>query len=144
MLMSTETDVSPESRPCPCTSGKQYDDCCQPFLSGKARPESAEALMRSRYSAYAMGEIEYLLKTIPLIDRKHFDMRAAKEWSQQSEWTGLEILSTKESANGTKATIEFKAKFKVNDEEHVHAERAYFEKTQGRWFFLDGKLLEDK
>ncbi len=133
-----------EDKLCPCTSSKTYMLCCMPFISGKERPRDAESLMRSRYTAYALGEIEYLLKTIPLIERKKFDMRAAKTWSEESEWTGLEILSKKESSDGTKATIEFKAKFKIKDEEHIHAERAYFGKTAGRWFFLDGKILEDK
>lgn len=143
--MSTETssDNQKTNQSCPCTSGSDYAACCGPFHKGTARPQTAEALMRSRYSAYALGEIEYLLKTIPLLERKNFDMRAAKQWSMGSEWTGLDILSTKESNDGTKATIEFKAKFKIGEEEHIHAERAYFEKAQGRWFFLDGKILED-
>ncbi len=140
--MNTETNSSTENKPCPCSSTKLYADCCGLYHSGKERPGSAEALMRSRYSAYATGEIEYLLKTIPLIERRNFDIKAAKQWSEESEWTGLEILSSKESKDGKRTTIEFKAKFKIKDEEHVHAERAYFEKTQGRWFFLDGKLLE--
>jgi SEC-C motif domain protein len=143
-MSANENDKDLNSMNCPCTSGKQYLECCGIYHQGKDRPPTAEALMRSRYSAYAVGEIEYLLKTIPLLERKHFDLKAAKQWSSESEWTGLEILSTKESSDGTKATIEFKARFKVQEEEHEHAERAYFQKTQGRWFFLDGKILESK
>lgn len=142
--MENSQSVIEEDKACPCTSGKIFSECCGPFLAGKAHAPSAEALMRSRYTAYASGKVEYLLKTIPLLERKGFDLRAAKQWSESSDWTGLDILSTKESNDGTKATVEFSAKFKINDEEHTHSERAYFQKTQGRWFFLDGKILENK
>ena len=51
------------SRPCPCTSKKPYDRCCGPFHGGTAAPETAEQLMRSRFSAYALGKVDYLIAT---------------------------------------------------------------------------------
>ncbi|HMO16777.1 MAG TPA: YchJ family metal-binding protein [Oligoflexia bacterium] len=141
-IKDDSTTVETES--CPCSSGLCYDSCCKPYHKGIKHAPSAEALMRARYSAYALGEMDYLLKSIPLIERKRFDIRDARAWSSQSEWLGLEVISTKESSNGQKATVEFKAKFKAGENEHTHHERAYFEKTAGRWFFLDGKILEAK
>lgn len=129
---------------CPCSSNKPYTECCEPFIQGKAHAPTAETLMRSRYTAYALGEIEYLPKTLPLLDRKNFDRRGAKEWSKQGEWIGLEILKSEETHNGTKGKVEFKAKFKIGEEELEHHEISRFEKQMGRWFLLDGKIIENE
>ena len=61
------------SSPCPCYSNKSYGDCCEPFHKKALHAPTAEALMRARYSAYALGEIDYLIITLPLMDRKNFD-----------------------------------------------------------------------
>lgn len=130
------------SSPCPCYSDKSYGECCEPFHKKALHAPTAEALMRARYSAYALGEIDYLIITLPLMDRKNFDRKSAKLWSEQSEWQGLEILSSKESTNGDKATVEFVAKYKIQDEEIKHHEIGKFQKSGDRWFFLDGKVVE--
>jgi len=130
------------SSPCPCHSKKSYGECCEPFHKKSLHAPTAEALMRARYSAYALGEIDYLIITLPLMDRKNFDRKSALLWSEQSEWQGLEILSSKESSTGDKATVEFIAKYKIQDEEIKHHEIGKFQKASGRWFFLDGKVVE--
>ena len=127
---------------CPCTSGEKYQSCCGQYISTKVHPPTAEALMRSRYTAYAIGEIEYLPRTLPLLDRKNFDRRGAKQWSEQAKWLGLEVISVKEMNQGTKATVEFKAKFQIGDEELEHHEISRFEKQMDRWFLIDGKIIE--
>lgn len=127
---------------CPCNEEKKYNECCFRYHSGSENAPNAETLMRARYSAYALSNIDFLIKTIPLLQRKTFDRKSTKDWSSNSTWLGLEILSFKESHGGNKATVEFKAQYRVGDEEHVHHELSKFEKTHGRWFFVDGKLLE--
>ncbi len=129
---------------CPCNPEKSYEECCKPFHEGKEHAPSAEALMRARYSAYALGEIDYLLRSIPLIERKKFDRRSAKQWSQSADWKGLEICSVDEKAQGTRAKIEFIARFEHDGEEHKHHEVGSFEKVRDRWFFLDGKVVEEE
>lgn len=119
-------------------------DCCGKYIKGGAYPTDAESLMRSRYSAYALGEIDYLPKTLPLLDRKNFDYKGAKEWSKQAEWLGLDIISSKVNVPDKKATVEFKARFKINDKELSHHEISSFEKQMGRWFLIDGKIIEEK
>jgi SEC-C motif-containing protein len=99
--------------------------------------------MRSRYAAYAVGEIEYLVRTIPLTERKGFDRRSAKEWSQSAEWLGLEILSTKDNLDGKRATVEFAASFKQGDQTFRHHEISRFERIQDRWFYLDGEVVPE-
>jgi SEC-C motif-containing protein len=133
--------ISSESL-CPCTSGKLFGICCGVYILGNSYPDTAEKLMRSRYTAYALGEIEYLPKTLPLLDRKNFDRRGAKEWSAQSEWLGLEVLNSEEYNGGKQAKVEFKAKFKIKDQELEHHEISRFEKQMGRWFLIDGKIIE--
>ena len=63
---------------CPCGSGKDFDQCCGPYLSGRAEPPTAEALMRSRYVAYTRGDIDYIGRTTA--PGKPFDAGAARAW----------------------------------------------------------------
>lgn len=131
--------------PCPCGSDTSYAECCEPFHKEESLAPDAKTLMRSRYSAYVLGNIDYLAKTIPMLQRKSFDRRSAKEWSQGSEWLGLEILSTTAGeAQDSTGTVEFKARFKREGIEYCHHERAYFKKTGKRWLFIDGKILSDE
>ena len=97
---------------CPCRSGRPFDSCCGPFLSGAAVAPTAEALMRSRYTAFATGVIDYLERTLVPEARPGFDRRDAAEWSRTSTWTGLEIVSTHAGgANESEGFVEFVAHF---------------------------------
>ena len=62
-----------ENEVCPCGSSKSYSQCCEPFLTGKVNPATAEALMRSRYTAFAKGEIGYIKTTLAPESRGDFD-----------------------------------------------------------------------
>src|SRR5205814_5323664 len=84
----------PES--CPCGSNKAFADCCEPLMAQARRAETPEELMRSRYSAYVVGDIDYLVRSSHPKARKDFDTQAAKQWSQQSEWMGLKTLGTQQ------------------------------------------------
>ena len=127
---------------CPCASGKPFGDCCEPYLLDRARPATAVALMRSRYSAYAMGAINYLYQTSSARVRKEFDVEGSEKWAKSAEWTGIEILNT--SGGGeqdTAGVIEFVAHYKVKESDFNHHERAEFEKHDGVWVFMDGKII---
>lgn len=127
---------------CPCKSGETYEACCEPYLTGAERAPTAEALMRSRYTAYAKGEIDYLAKTLGLLQRRGFDRRSARQWSEQAEWLGLEIVSASGGPGDKTGKVEFIARFKQQGEEHRHHEISRFEFQQGRWLYVDGKILE--
>jgi SEC-C motif domain protein len=75
--------------PCPCGSGRPFDDCCGPHLSGQTIPPTAEALMRSRYSAFAVGQADYLRATWHPTTRP-----ATLTLEPGMRWLGLKILST--------------------------------------------------
>ena len=62
--------------PCPCGSEKEYAECCQPLIKGERSADTAEALMRSRYTAYALQDIDYLESTLHGAELRDFDKDA--------------------------------------------------------------------
>lgn len=131
---------------CPCGSGQKYKECCEPFLKGSAFPETAEQLMRSRYCAYTLVDVDYLKKTLAPESRTDFDAANTKTWAEQSQWKGLSILSTeKGTAVDKKGTVEFVAKFEQNGQVIEHHEVSQFRKNdKGQWFFVDGEAHTHK
>lgn len=127
---------------CPCASGRDYQDCCEPFLLGHARPATATALMRSRYTAYALSDIDYLFKTSGARVRKEFDAESSRKWADSAEWIGLEILAEE---GGTESddtgVVEFMAHYKIKDSVFNHHERAHFARQNDIWTFMDGKII---
>ena len=122
---------------CLCGSGLTYQQCCQPLHTGHAYALTAEALMRSRFTAYAMHNEVYLLDTWDLSTRP-----ATVDFSKDTgEWTRLEIISTKKgSEKDSKGIVEFKAYFTTEGEQRVMSEISRFVKKQDHWFYLDGKV----
>jgi SEC-C motif-containing protein len=75
---------------CPCGSGRSYAECCEPYITGKEKAPTAEALMRSRYSAYVEHEIDYIINTCHRGGGKaDIDYKSTSDWSGQSKWLGL-------------------------------------------------------
>lgn len=122
---------------CPCGSGLAFAACCQPFIEGKALPAQAEQLMRSRYVAYVVGDIDYLSRTTDPQCLRDFDAAGALLWSQEATFSGLEIVRAEEE--GAKGTVEFKASYERGGEALVHHEVSTFRKQQGRWTFRSGR-----
>ena len=127
---------------CPCQSGKEYDACCGPLISGRELAATAEALMRSRYSAFAKGDIEYLKQSLHPDQRHDFDPVSTQQWANNSEWLKLEIVDTggggKDDETGT---VEFIASFRQKDITHAHHELAQFSRHDGNWYYVDGKIV---
>ena len=116
---------------CPCQSGQTYDRCCGRFISHCALPENAALLMRSRYSAFALSEHDYLL------DTWHEDFRPARlELDAHIRWLGLEIVSAEQE--GTSAQVEFEARLMAAGEVSSMRERSQFVLMQGRWLYTTG------
>ncbi len=84
--------------PCPCQSGLDYRGCCGPYHDGSRSAVTAEALMRSRYTAYCKKNIYYITETHDPKTRKSHDPDQAREWAESSEWLGLEIVSVEGGA----------------------------------------------
>ncbi len=128
---------------CPCGKGESLETCCGPFISGKALPETAEALMRSRYTAYATGKIDYIFSSHDPATVGEVDRGNTEAWSKSAEWLGLEITSTERGqADDTDGTVEFVAHYKLRGVAIAHRERATFKKQDAGWVFVDGVELK--
>ena len=128
-----------ETNTCPCGSGLPFENCCEPYLLGRSPAPTAEALMRARYSAYALGSIDYLYKTSGAKIRRDFDAEGSKRWSSSAEWTGLDVVSTEAGgADDEKGVVEFVAHYTVNETLFEHYDIANFAKVDGEWRFIDG------
>jgi len=117
---------------CPCGSGKPFADCCEPFLRGNALPPTAEALMRSRYTAYTLMDEPYLLATWhPSTRPATLDLNV----SDQPQWIGLDV-KRHEVEDESHARVEFVARYKVNGKAHRLIEVSRFVREEGRWFYV--------
>jgi len=126
----------PSDAPCPCGSGRTLDACCGPYVAGQAQPPTAEALMRSRYAAYALGDMEHLGRTLGPEERKDFDPEAVARWNRNVRWTGLTIHDLKDGAAGDeRGEVEFTARFQRKGAPGEIHERSAFSRHQGGWVY---------
>jgi SEC-C motif domain protein len=119
---------------CPCGLDKSYDPCCGALHSGAAAASTAEQLMRSRYSAFAVADEAYLLRTW------HPDTRPSTvDFEPRQRWTGLEILGT--TGGGvfhTEGTVEFIARYRVRGRSGELRENSDFVRLDGLWVYVRG------
>lgn len=124
---------------CSCGRPNSFEECCGPLLKGDREADSPESLMRSRYSAFVHKDVDYLYETLDPQARTDFDRKGTQDWAEQATFTGLEIL--KASSEGNKGQVEFKAHFRMNDQDQVHHELSKFRKQGGIWYFRDGRVI---
>lgn len=121
---------------CPCGSGKTYNQCCRVYHDGKAAP-TAEALMRSRYSAYALHNGVYLHRTW------HSSRRPKKKSLMQfppTEWLGLEIVRTEQGdEQDTTGIVEFIARYREGEQSGELREVSHFVREGNRWCYFKGE-----
>ncbi|WP_352259534.1 YchJ family protein [Psychrobacter sp. TB55-MNA-CIBAN-0194] len=154
---------------CPCqinlasesaSSTLLYKDCCQPYHESLCNEEvdradgiyadSAERLMRTRYSAFVLIKPEYIVKTTLPAQQKFLDIKAIESWAKETDWAGLEIVEHMPKLGKRHAQVEFKAYFNIKNntaslEEKVqaHHELSAFVKVTNKanhdacWYFLD-------
>ncbi len=127
---------------CPCGSALEFDACCGPLLAGDRPAVTAEALMRSRYSAFVTKAIDYLGESLHPAHRHDHDAAATRRWAENSEWLGLEILATEGGGEGDEqGVVEFEVSYKEKGVVRRYHERSQFQKENGRWYFVDGKIV---
>ena len=121
---------------CPCGQG-DYQHCCQPLHVGQAHAETASQLMRSRYSAFALQQIDYIVQTTALGQQASLDVGAIADWSKSNQWLKLEVLNSNEKLDKSHAQVEFKAHYHDGKQTQIHHEISHFVQHQARWYFLD-------
>jgi SEC-C motif-containing protein len=118
--------------PCPCGSSRDYEACCAPLHRGAAAAD-AGALMRSRYSAYALGLADYVLATW------HASARPAElDLAGGPKWIGLEVLRHERTGEDS-ALVEFVARYKAGGRAGRMREASRFVREGGRWYYVDGE-----
>lgn len=129
-----------EESPCPCKSELRYGACCMPFHHLKARPETAEQLMRSRYSAYFFRRVDYLVDTTHPDTREPGLKQELEKTIHQVNWSGLSIIGVSGGGRDDKTgKVEFSADYFLNGEAYELHERSRFKRFKGTWKYLDGK-----
>ncbi|MBC3873648.1 YchJ family protein [Undibacterium flavidum] len=117
---------------CPCGSNKEFANCCERYISGRDAAPTAEALMRSRYTAYTLDDEAYLRAT--------WDERTCPKErivdGGATKWLGLEVK--KHEAQEKEATVEFVARYKIGGKAHRLHEKSRFVQFDGKWFYVDG------
>jgi len=130
---------------CPCGSGNDYTACCEPIITGKKTAETAEQLMRARYSAHVKVDVDFIYKTTHPDHREGYDHKGTKIWAENSEWHGLEILSTTEGGpKDDQGEVEFIARFRDKNGVRSHHERGQFERKRKKWLFTTGSMVKSQ
>ena len=125
---------------CPCGSGAAYAACCEPFVTGDRAAETAEQLMRARYTAYTLVEMDFIAASLHPDARVDHDPENAREWAENSEWHGLQILATAGGGPGDETgTVEFSASYTYDDDTQLYHEIAEFARVDGVWYFREGR-----
>ena len=124
---------------CPCGIEKEFSACCEPLIRKQTQPESAEALMRSRFSAYARGHIDYLVYSHDPETRSASLRSAVREWARKAEFKALRILnSTQGAQSDAVGTVHFEADYIENGQTKTLSEVSEFRQYAGRWVYSRG------
>ncbi|MBM3461461.1 MAG: YchJ family protein [Armatimonadetes bacterium] len=130
---------------CPCGNSAPIEACCGRFISGDALPETAEELMRSRYTAYATQNIDYVVESHDPDTSDRVDRKFAESWSKEAKWESLEVVDTEAGGpEDEEGVVEFIARYTIEGARTQHHERSNFRKAEGRWYYTDGEMVKPK
>lgn len=130
---------------CPCGSGKNFSECCQPIINGTLPAATPEQLMRARYSAYVTAAVDFLYNSTHPDHRADYDHKGTEEWAKNAHWLGLEIRDTQGGGEqDTTGTVEFVAHYVEKGIERHHHEEGSFLRDTGVWTFTEGKMVTNK
>ena len=125
---------------CPCNNSTTYESCCARFHKELELPTTAEKLMRSRYSAYALRLVDYLIDTTHKDKLKSSYRRKLDATIDDIEWINLEIIKTTNGSIDDKiGKVRFEASYIENGIKGTMEEHSRFRKVAGRWYYYDGK-----
>ncbi|MCT4601797.1 MAG: YchJ family protein [Marinifilum sp.] len=130
---------------CYCGRPNSYEECCGAIHLGKQKAETAEDLMRSRYSAFVLADIDYILKTYSTKTRPVNQAIEIQEWAKSVEWQWLEVVRTnKGNSLDINGYVEFKAFYKENGTDQCLHENSFFEKENEEWVYVSGQYPKEE
>ena len=133
--------MSEDLKLCACESGLSYEECCMNYHQDRSKAPTAEALMRSRYCAYVMGNIDYLVQTTLPAKRKADLWDGYKATHDSIRWIGLEVVKTWLGGEKDKiGKVEFRADYEQAGQRSIHHEVSRFRRSAGQWFYVDGQV----
>ncbi|MDY7219058.1 YchJ family protein [Denitrificimonas sp. JX-1] len=124
---------------CPCTPTRTYQDCCGRYHTGQLA-STPQTLMRARYSAFVKGDIHFIQLTTLPTQHSALDLKAITQWSNNSQWLGLEVLSEALEADQRHAWVKFIAHWQDELGTHQHHENSLFIKPAEQWYFYDPNI----
>ena len=122
---------------CPCGSGLGLEECCGPIVAGAPAP-TPDALMRSRYTAYVLRDLDHVERTHAPEIRGDFNRAEAARATGEIEWLGLDVRQA--SASGDSGTVEFAIRFRRAGQELTQHEVSSFRRVDGSWLYAGGKV----
>jgi SEC-C motif-containing protein len=123
---------------CQCGSEIDPNQCCLPIIEGQTTAKTAEELLRARYTAFAIGKVDFILDSHHSRTRHEIKREEVEDWSKNSEWLGLKIVQQEAGrAEDEKGTLIFSATYRTGDQAEEHWEKSFFEKEDGQWRFVD-------
>ena len=124
------------SRPCPCGAKATFDKHCQPVILGKTLPDTAERLMRARFTAYSLGDVDFLIKTTASPQRETLDAEELEDYCDSIRCISLKILATEAGGPGDETgMVRFHASMQVDGKRRLHAETSHFHREDGQWVY---------
>jgi SEC-C motif-containing protein len=140
--MVKKLDKTDKYSQCPCDSKQPYDKCCRPYHQGDL-PQTALCLMRSRYSAYSLGLVDYVIASTHKDNAAYTeDLQAWRQdlesFCRQTSFTGLKILQVEEGVETS--TVSFTAYLRQGDTDASFSEKSNFAKQDGRWLYRSGEI----
>lgn len=122
---------------CPCCSGREAASCCAPLLAGKEVATTAEALMRSRYTAFVQGNLDYIEQTSAPEALEEFDRDEFARVLSGTTWLGLDVLRTEAGGERDETgQVEFAFHCKYGGEQYTQHELSTFRRENGQWFYV--------
>ena len=124
---------------CPCNSGQLFVNCCEPIISGKKDAVTAHELMRSRYVAFTLANVDYLMHSHSIKTRPVKERKSIEKWARSVNWMGLTIIQTQAGeASDEIGYVEFKALYLENGKPQQIHEKSLFQRENGKWVYVSG------
>lgn len=129
------------NQPCPCGNKNNFSQCCGKYISGEMVPDTAETLMRSRYSAYTLANISYIQETMCEDAAVDFDPVSAQQWAKTIKWKRLKVLRTfPHDSDPNRYFVEFSAYYIASGRPQELHEISEFKRINGKWYYINGNI----